>query len=172
MPESYISEEMNGATGRELDRVVAFPISASDIRKWAIAVYFPSEPPRLFWDEAYAASTPHGGIVAPEDFNPFGWMTAEPEGIQPTDGGYDPNITEKKLGLTDLGLKFQLLGGRELEYGVRMRPGDVITAVRQLGGYSERQGRLGLMLFTTVVTTWTNQHGAFVRRLSDSIIRY
>ena len=33
-------------------------------------------PPREYWDEEYAATTPAGGIVAPEEFNPFAWMTA------------------------------------------------------------------------------------------------
>ena len=43
----------------------------------ALAVYYPDVPPRLFWDEEYARSTRHGGIVAPEDFNPFAWFTAD-----------------------------------------------------------------------------------------------
>src|SRR5436305_14710669 len=67
---------MRGAVGRQYGRRTSFPISTSDIRKWAQAVYYPEPPPRLYWDEAYAATTKHGGMVAPEDFNPFAWMTA------------------------------------------------------------------------------------------------
>ena len=45
----------------------SMPIAVSDIRKWAQAVYYPEAPPRQYWDEEYAATTPAGGIVAPED---------------------------------------------------------------------------------------------------------
>ena len=63
-------------------------------------------------------------------------------------------------------------GGTEVEYGVRMRPGDVITSVTTLAGYSEREGRLGLMLFTTSEDTWTNQRGETVKTSRNTLIRY
>jgi hypothetical protein len=172
MPETYISEAMLAAVGSELERRVSYPIAPSDIRRWAIAVYYPAEPPRLFWDEAYAAGTRYGGIVAPEDFNPFAWMSAEPAGLPPRAGGYDPNVTEKRLGVPSPGLTFQLNGGMICEYGVRMRPGDVVTSVSRLGGYHERDGRLGRMLFTVMTSTWTNQDGEVVKTLDNTLIRY
>jgi hypothetical protein len=172
MADTYISEAMLGAVGSELERRVSYPIGVSDIRRWAVAVYYPEEPPRLFWDEQYAATTRHGGIVAPEDFNPFAWMSAEPVGLPPRQGGHDPNITEKRLGVPSPELKFQLNGGMICEYGVRMRPGDVITSVSRLGGYHERDGRLGRMLFTVMSSTWTNQDGEVVKKLDNTLIRY
>src|SRR5262245_11059144 len=116
MTTTYINDDMRAAVGTELERRLSFPLSVSDIRQWAIAVYFPEEPPRLFWDEDYAATTRHGGIVAPEEFNPFGWMVAEPVGVQRTGGAHDPNIMEKRLGIPDPDLKFQLNGGMDVEY--------------------------------------------------------
>ena len=53
-----------------------------------------------------------------------------------------------------------------------MRPGDVITSVSRLAGYSEREGRLGLMLFTTSEDTWTNQRGETVKTSRNTLIRY
>ena len=170
---TLVSEAMQAAVGRELARAVSFPISVSDIRKWAIAVYYPDEPPRLFWDEAYAAKTVHGGIVAPEEFNPFAWMTSEPAGVPPSGAGrVDPDRTERLLGIDPPSLEFMLNGGIEVEYGVRMRPGDVITSVQTLAGYREREGRLGLMLFTTSHNVWTNQRGEVVKRSQGTVIRY
>ena len=169
---THISEAMLGAVGTELERRVSYPISASDIRRWAVAVYYPEEPPRLFWDERYAAGTRYKGIVAPEDFNPFAWMSAEPPGIPPRQRPNDPNMTEIRLGIPGPGLAFQLNGGLETEYGVRMRPGDVITSVQRLGGYHEREGRLGRMLFTVMESTWTNQDGELVKRTENTLIRY
>ena len=75
---THITPQMRDVVGLELRRGTSFPITDSDIRRWAIAVYYPEPAPRLFWDADYAAGTAHGGIVAPEEFNPFAWMT-QPE---------------------------------------------------------------------------------------------
>jgi hypothetical protein len=76
------------------------------------------------------------------------------------------------LGIPGPGLKYQLNGGMKVEYGTRMRPGDVITSVTRLAGYSEREGRLGLMLFTVSEQTWTNQSDELVKRIKMTGIRY
>lgn len=172
MAESNITTAMRDAIGSRLSQRVSFPIAESDIRRWAIAVYYPQEPPRQFWDEAHAKSTRYGGIVAPEDFNPFAWMAAEQEEPPAEIGQNDPDRTELMLGIPGAGLKFQLNGGMEVEYGTRMRPGDIITSVNRLSAYTEREGRLGLMLFTVTEDSWTNQEGSLVKRTRQTLIRY
>jgi hypothetical protein len=172
MAESNITASMRDAIGRQLTRRVSFPVAESDIRRWAIAVYYPQEPPRLFWDEAYAKSTGYGGIVAPEDFNPFAWLAAEQEEPPAEIGENDPDRTELMLGIPGAGLKFQLNGGMEVEYGTRIRPGDIITSVNRLSAYTEREGRLGLMLFTVMEDSWANQEGSLVKRTRLTLIRY
>lgn len=172
MTTSVISAEMRDAIGRELSRMVSYPVSASDIRRWALAVYFPAEPPAHFWDEKAASESRWGGIVAPEDFNPFAWMAAEPSGKRKQEAVHDPDNTEHTLGIAGPGLTYQLNGGMSVGYGEPMRPGDVITSVNRLGDYTEREGRLGLMLFTTFDNTWTNQHDELVKRTRMTLIRY
>jgi hypothetical protein len=167
-----ISDQMRAATGRELSRRVSYPVTDSDIRRWAIAVHHPQQPPRLYWDADHATSTEHGGIVAPLDFNPFAWLTKEPGLTRSDIEDNDPDRTEKTLGIPGPGLKFQLNGGMSVSYGVRIRPGDVITAVSRLGGYRERAGRLGLMLMSTTEETWTNQRGETVKESTLTLIRY
>jgi hypothetical protein len=162
---------MRAAVGGVIDRRVSFPIAASDIRRWAIACYYPEEPPRLYWDAEYAASTPHRGIVAPAEMNPFAWMTAEPYGLS-REGLVNPDRIENSLGIEGPGLKFMLNGGIEVEYGVRMRPDDVVTSVNRLAGYSEREGRLGLMLFAIHEDIWTNQRDDVVKVQRGTLIRY
>ena len=54
----------------------------------------------------------------------------------------------------------------------RLRPGDVITAVTRLSDYHEREGRHGLMLFTIMEDTWTNQLDEVVKRSRSTLIRY
>jgi N-terminal half of MaoC dehydratase len=168
---SHVSEAMRGAAGALIERRVSFPIAASDIRKWAIAVYYPDPAPAVFWDDAVAAASPYGGIVAPEEFNPFAWMTADPQGPQALNRA-DPDLIERRIGIEGPGLRFQLNGGIGVEYHHPMRPGDTITSERRLSSYTEREGRLGLMLFTTVEDAWTNQRGEIVKRLHQTGIRY
>jgi hypothetical protein len=170
--ETHISEEMRGAIGGVMDRQVSYPVSESDIRRWAIAVYWPDDPPRLYWDADYAKNTRHGGIVAPDEFNPFAWMVAEKFDPPIKVEGLDPGRTEKMLGVAPPSVKFQLNGGQETEYGVPMRPGDVITSLMTLAEYTEREGRLGLMLFTVFEMTLTNQDDELVRRTRRTLIRY
>ena len=170
---THITPQMRDVVGLELRRGTSFPITDSDIRRWAIAVYYPEPAPRLFWDADYAAGTAHGGVVAPEEFNPFAWMT-QPEPDAPATPRVPAGFVspEETLGLAPAPPTNLINGGTEVTYGVRMRPGDVITSVSRLADYSEREGRLGLMLFTATEDTWTNQRGETVKTSRSTLIRY
>jgi len=163
---TYISEEMRACVGSDLDRRVSFPITSSDIRRWAVAVYYPELPPRRFW-AAPVGSTYSGAPAAPEDFNPFAWLVAEPAGQPPS--LRDP---EEVLGIATPDAAVRLRGGMSVDYGVPMRPGDVITSVRRLGGYTEREGRRGPMLLTTISDTWINQRDEAVKNFEFTFIRF
>jgi hypothetical protein len=166
---------MRAAIGREYGAPrTSVPISVSDIRKWALAIYYPEVPPKLFWDEDYAAATPHGGIVAPEEYNPFAWFTADGPVVPASYEGPVRQIgPEGPLGITEPETTFVMNGGIEMLHGARMRPGDVITSgLTTLLDYQERQTRLGLMLIHTAETTWTNQNGEMVRITRHTGLRY
>lgn len=175
VPETWITDEMRGIVGNTYgEERSSLPIETSDIRRWAAAIYWPEAPPRLFWDAAYAATTVHGGIVAPEEFNPFAWFTAEGPNLPPTfEGVVRSGGVEETFGIEPPATSHILNGGTEIEYGVRMRPGDVITSGKtRLLEYKERQSRLGLMLMTVNETTWTNQKGEMVKVTRGTGIRY
>lgn len=173
MMRTHISAEMRAAIGSELSRRVSYPVSESDIRRWAIAVYYPDEPPARFIDPAVAQKTHYGGIVAPDEFNAFAWLAAEETRAGESGGEMnDPRRTEIGLGITPPDVHFMLNGGMEVEYGKPIRPGDVLTSTVRLAGYRERAGRLGLMLFTVSADTWTNQRGDVVRQTRSTLIRY
>ena len=160
-----IGEELKGFIGKEMARRDSYPVSASDIRKWAIAIYWPEKPPRLFWDEEYAKKTRFGGIVAPEDFNPFAWPT-EPGQTFLTDADLK-EPTER------LGIGWNVLnGGGGNEYFERIRPGDVIESVTRLADIYTRPGKLGTMIFFIRESTWTNEKGQVVRISRGTGIRY
>ena len=70
---TLVTDEMREREGVWGPKRAFPPIAASDIRKWAIAVYWPEKPPPIYYDEEYASGTRWGGIVAPSYFNPFAW---------------------------------------------------------------------------------------------------
>ena len=158
--ETLVTQDMIDRQGVWSGERVSPPIAESDIRKWAIATYWPEKPPAIYWDAEYAAGTKHGGIVAPSDFNPFAWPINRP--VRPAAA----NTGKGGRGRTGLN------GGQTDTYGVPMRPGDVIKARSRLKEWNERQGRMGLMLYTFTETEWTNQNDEMVRVRISTGIRY
>ncbi|WP_292991685.1 MaoC family dehydratase N-terminal domain-containing protein [Mycobacterium sp.] len=160
---SLITERLAEAIGvwQEQD-APSFPIERSDIRRWAIATYWPEPPPRLYWDEDYARTTRWAGIIAPDDFNPFAWP------VEPLDSG------PARYALPQPGEPGQrmLNGGVEFVFGQPMRPGDVITGRWRLQDATERAGRLGQMLYLKLERELRNQRGDVVRTRIDTVIRY
>jgi hypothetical protein len=177
--ETLVTEDMRGIVGKLMRQATSYPITASDIRKWAIAVYYPDLPPRLHWDEEYAATTRWGGIVAPQEFNPFGaaWMAKDPP---PTStAGTSVGATgrsgafESELGVDPPPYRAVLQSRIIATYsGVRMRPGDIIRSETRISEYFERQGKMGLQLYTTVSDDLYNQRDEWIKRLDTVFLRY
>ena len=63
-------------------------------------------------------------------------------------------------------------GGQDDRYGVPMRPGGVIQETFALARWDERQGRLGLTMFTFTEIRWKNQHDELARLRTSINIRY
>lgn len=160
--ETLVTADMEKAKGVWGEERTSYPVSESDIRKWAIAVYWGETPPRIFWDPEYAKTTRWGGIVAPEDFNPFAW--AVPMGEVKPAGAVPGQVTKKGQNV--------LNGGQVDTFGVRMRPGDVVTSRTRLSHWEEREGRNGLTLYTYTETEWRNQKGELVKTRISTGIRY
>ena len=166
MPDSMITDEMRAALGQVVAEQVSFPIAAADIRRWAIAVYYPAMPPRVFWDEDAAARSRFGGIVAPSEFNPIGWMAKQPETTVwsrfDSVPGSDPAT-----------FRAVLQSGIKVRYSlVPMRPGDTILKTTRFSEMYEREGRMGLQLYTTISDELTNQNGEWIKTLDTEFVRY
>jgi acyl dehydratase len=168
-PTTYITDELKSQLNVERDKRVSPPVSLSDIRKWAIAVYYPDVPPRIYWDEEYAKTTKWGGIIAPPDFNPFAWaMDEQGWEMRRTVGKWPESTGDAPAAPGTTGIN----AGGEAQYFAPIRPGDVITSTITLVDLYERTGRLGLMLFTVTENRWTNQNGEKVKIYRGTGIRY
>ncbi|WP_231997344.1 MaoC family dehydratase N-terminal domain-containing protein [Mycobacterium sp. 1245111.1] len=130
------------------------PISQSDIRRWAIAVYWDTTPPRMFWDEDYARATRWGGIVAPVEFNPFAWPP--------------PTETEPARSSRHAGRRVN--GGCRMRFGAPMRPGDCIEARSRIESWQSKSGRSGELLLVDFRHQWRNQRGEGVRDAVHTLI--
>ena len=163
-PETLVTADMIERKGVWGEPRVSPPVSESDIRKWAIAVYWPETPPAIFWDAAYAAGTRWASTIAPPDFNPFAWpiVTKKPKSA-PEPAAQGEVKTRKLRGMN---------GGQVETYGVPMRAGDVITTRNRLRDWEERQTRLGHTLFTYSELEWRNQDGELIKRRVSTAIRY
>lgn len=156
--DTLIVPELGALKGRWGDARRSPPVSASDIRKWAIATYWPATPPAVFWDESEGAKSRWQGLIAPPDFNPFAWPVHRAAPISLP--------LPKGVRLTGIN------GGQVENYGVPQRPGDVITERMRVKDYHEREGKFGLMLYVALEAEWTNQSGEFVRRRVLTSILY
>jgi acyl dehydratase len=137
---------------RPLEPIEALPVGANDIRRWAMATWYPQPVPPEFYDEAAAARGPWGGLVAPRDFNPFAWTLTLPPDRYPWMRGMGTEPGRRGLN-----------GGQRNRYYAPIRPGDRIRSTVTLIDAYEKQGRLGTMLFLIDEARWTNQRGELVR---------
>jgi hypothetical protein len=171
---SLITDEMRAIVGVVMEEETSFPIAASDIRRWALAVYHPDVPPPQFWDEEHPDTIAIGGIVAPDEFNPMAWMVKAPKPIAASQASR-PRVGafEAALGVESPPFKAVLQGQILASYGeARMRPGDVIHAATSITEYYEREGRMGLQLYTPIAERLTNQHGEWVKTITTVFVRY
>ena len=160
---TYATLEMQDAKGIWGDSYTSYPITVTDIRRWAMATHYPDKPPPIYWDEEYAATTKWGGIIAPPDFNPFAWSLERPRGrAAPGLAGRKPD------GKPMTGMN----GGQTDTYGVPMRPGDVISSRSRLLDWHEREGRLGHTLYVRTEIEWRNQNDELVKTRISIGIRY
>jgi acyl dehydratase len=147
--------------GRSLPPDRAYEVCANDVRRWAIATYYPDEAPPEFLDEAVAARGPWGGLVAPRDFNPFAWTRCTPPDTYPWMRGMGTEPGRRGLN-----------GGQRNRYFAPIRSGDVITSVVRLVDAYEKEGRLGPMMFLVDEARWTNQRDELVRIGQRTTIYY
>lgn len=172
---TLITDEMRAIVGVVMEEETSYPIAASDIRRWALAVYYPEVPPPEFWDDEDPVTVAAGGIVAPDEFNPLAWIAKDPKPAVRDAGARAPRVGafETRLGVEAPAFRAVLQGEIRARYGeAQMRPGDVVHAATSITEYSEREGRMGLQLYTTLSEALTNQNGAWVKTVDTVFVRY
>jgi acyl dehydratase len=127
--------------GQEFDHTVFEPVTAEQMLEYARA-YGETNP--HFVDEVAAARGPHGGLIA------------------------CPTFVFRLRGKHFMPRQMHAFGrnsfdaGKDIELGVPVRPGDVLTGSSTVHDVYEKTGRSGTMVFIVFRTTLTNQRGEMV----------
>jgi len=140
----------------ELVREGLDPVNEPMIRHWCEAL---GDENPVYTDAALAASSIHGGIVAPPTM--VGAWTMRP--IDP--GPPDPRDGRRALiaALDDAGFTGIVATNTEQEYARYLRPGDRVTArIRVESVSNEKDTALGPGFFFTTTTTYTDAEGEVV----------
>ncbi len=151
-PGEYLDDVTISWLGRPLAPLRSLPVDANDIRRWALAAWYPEPPPPDLVDDDIARTTPWRGLVAPRDFNPYAWNPDHRPDAYPWMRGMGTEPGRRGLN-----------GGQRCWHGAPIRVGDTITCVVTLIDAYEKPGKLGTMLFLVDESRWTNQHGTTVR---------
>jgi acyl dehydratase len=130
----------------------------------------------VHWDEAVAAASKYGELVAPPlwptnafvrapgDPDPFDVLAENPDW-----DGSPKNSTG--LPALPLPLKRILNGGTEAQFYKLAAVGDVISAQSRYADITEREGRSGPMVIVKMQTTFRNQDGDVLAVITNSLIR-
>lgn len=147
--ESVITQQMLDAVDVESEPVT-HEVEKGAIIRFAQAI---GDPSPIYNDERAARSTRYGGLVAPPTF--LRSMMSGPE--------------KAKLEIPFTGT---LDGGSDWEYFEPVHAGDRITVTTRVADLSEKQGRLGTMLFVVSETKYVNQFGNVVGLQRNTAIRF
>jgi len=127
-------------------------IEAGAIQKFARAI---GETNPLYFDEAYAKTTRHGGIIAPPTF-PSCLIMNVLEGM-----AADVASLSRALHTDDI-----------VENNLPIKAGDVITSTARYADVFQRTGRSGPMLFQTIDISQINQNQECVAVVRMIVVRY
>ncbi|MDA1257934.1 MAG: MaoC family dehydratase N-terminal domain-containing protein [Chloroflexi bacterium] len=150
MPDkSVITDEMRAHLNVESEPIT-YDVEKGAVIKFAQAI---GDPNPLFQDEKAARQGPYGGLIAPPTFlRSLIPGEAKKEFPRPFPNNLD--------------------GGSEYEFFEPIRVGDRITVTRAIVDLTEREGRLGTMLFTTAETRYVNQLGQLAATQRTTGISY
>ena len=149
-PASFLTEEMRQQAIGQKSAPRTIDVEKGAIIKFAQAI---EDDNPAFSDEMAAREGRYGGLIAPPTF-------LRSVGVDRPTYPFDLPFTR----LLD--------GGSDWEYFQPVRAGDRITAVSEIADITERTGRMGLMIITSIVVTYRNQFDQVAAIQTSTSIRY
>ena len=149
-------DEINRYMGTEA-QPIEYVIDTGSIKLFADSIM---DPDPQYYDERYAKTTKHGGIIAPRTF--FGGATSL-RGLKAGD-----SRTMSAINIPIPPGWTSMAAGDDFQFLAVVKPGDILTCRERIVEAYEKQGRSGHLIFVTREKTFTNQRGQIVmiRKLS------
>jgi N-terminal half of MaoC dehydratase len=167
----YITPQIRSLIGRKGPvRPAAEPLSHDQLRRFNQAAMEPEIPSPADAPRDRAELAPplwplHAFVRRADEPDPFDVLRQDPE----LDGTHGAG--ETGLPPVDLPLARILNGGVSAEFFAQAEVGDVVHAQSEYTNIAEREGRSGPMVIIAITTTYTNQHGRPLCRVTNSFIR-
>ena len=152
-----LTDEIRSYIGREGEEY-SFVVPLEPGQDYAVAAAV-DEPNPLYMDEAFAKTTPFGGLIAPYMyFQAAAGQFTHVSGLRP-DGIPAAGARAGALPSPPIPLPRVMAGGTEIEYIRPIRPGERLTAKSRIADITEREGRTGPLVFQTNETTYRDDAG-------------
>jgi hypothetical protein len=167
----YITPEIRSLVGRKGPvRPAAGPLSHDQLRRFNQAAMEPEIPSPADAPGDPAGTAPplwplHAFVRGDGEPDPFDVLRQDPE-LDGTHGAGETGLPPVDLPLTRI-----LNGGVSAEFFAQAEVGDVVHAQSEYADITERAGRSGPMVIVAITTTYTNQHGRLLCRVTNSFIR-
>ncbi len=142
----------------------AMPLEADTLRRFAQAI-MDADP--LYWDEAEAAVSRYGGLVAPQLYpvHAFRRPAGTPDPLEALGEDHEADGTQGSMGVgfglhsIDMPYRRLLNGGNEIEFFRSLRVGEKVVAEPRYADVTLKQGKSGNLLLVTVETRFTTEAG-------------
>jgi hypothetical protein len=167
----YITPEIRSLIGRKGPvRQAAEPLSHDQLRRFNQAAMEPEIPSPADATGDPAGTAPplwplHAFVRGADEPDPFDVLRQDPE-LDGTHGAGETGLPPVDLPLTRI-----LNGGVSAEFFAQAEVGDVVHAQSEYTDIAEREGRSGPMVIVAITTTYTNQQGRLLCRVTNSFIR-
>lgn len=164
--EKFVGQPMGAAS------VAPDPVNVPMIRHWVDAL---NDRNPVYLDEAFAAKTRFGGIVAPPAMlQAWGMPRPKIEGIAERGGAPDDMKSENPITALDAaGYVGTLATNSELEFVRYLRPGDQLHVSNAVDAISEQKTTgMGKGYFVTWITTYTTPDGCVVGRQLFRVFKF
>ncbi|MCF8062646.1 MAG: MaoC family dehydratase N-terminal domain-containing protein [Deltaproteobacteria bacterium] len=144
-----------------VEKTKTYQVTKKDIRRYAQAI---GDLNPLYFDEAYAAGTRYGKIVAPPLFcHSFAFDDVPAEELR-EDGL--PIELDVPLPVTRA-----IGGGSVFDVGSPISPGDEIKVTKKIVDIYSKTGKSGLLYFIVIDTLYENQNNEMVAREKATYIQ-
>jgi acyl dehydratase len=159
---ALIPDDTRALIGERLSEPVTATISAKESQRFALAA---DDLNPIYFDEAAAQAAGYRTVVVPPTF--LGWAlgAARPLADVREDGLYRGGGRRVHLNVARV-----MAGGDGWEFVAPVYAGDTITSETRLKTLDEKEGGSGPFVLQSTETTYTNQHGEVVARMTGRSI--